>query len=371
MDFIDRLRELSNQIPKLEQQGLIKTEEGTKNALIMPFINALGYNVFDPTEVTPELVADVGTKKGEKVDYAILRDGKPIILFECKSFKTNLGDAHASQLFRYFTVTAARFAILTNGIVYHFYTDLEESNKMDKAPFLVIDMTDLKEPLVEELKKFTKSAFDVDKIISTASELKYLNAVKEVIKVQLTTPSEDFVRFFASQVYVGVLRQSVLQQFGEITKRAWKETIADRMKETFTKAAEGIDTNTNGSSAGDKVPDKTADQASGTDTKVETTHDELEGYNIVRAIIREILEIKRIAMRDGQSYFSVLLDDNNRKPICRLYLNGGKKYIGLFDAQKVEEKVSIQTVDDIFQHAERIKATVTNYESAGKVEESK
>src|SRR5690242_20022349 len=178
MDFIDRIRELSAQIPKIKTQGLIKTEEGTKNALVMPFINALGYNVFDPTEVTPELIADVGVKKGEKVDYAILKDGKPIILFECKCCGTNLNDVHASQLYRYFSVTDARFGILTDGVVYHFFTDLEDKNKMDNKPFLIFDMLDIKEPLIEELKKFTKAAFDVDQIMSTASELKYTNAIK-------------------------------------------------------------------------------------------------------------------------------------------------------------------------------------------------
>ncbi len=79
MDFIDRIRDLSTRIPK--QLEHIQTEEATKNALIMPFISALGYNVFDPTEVVPEFTADVGIKKGEKVDYAIHLDGKPIMLF--------------------------------------------------------------------------------------------------------------------------------------------------------------------------------------------------------------------------------------------------------------------------------------------------
>ena len=133
MDFIDKIQELSARIPK--QLNHIQTEEATKNALVMPFISALGYNVFDPTEVTPELCADVGVKKGEKVDYAILREGKPIILFECKHHAADLGKVHASQLYRHFSVTEARFSVLTNGLVYGFYTDLEAPNKMDERPF--------------------------------------------------------------------------------------------------------------------------------------------------------------------------------------------------------------------------------------------
>src|SRR4249919_1287459 len=129
MEFAEKMRELAARVPS--QLEYIRTEEACKNALVMPFINALGYNVFDPREVTPELIADVGTKKGEKVDYAILKDGKPIILFECKGCDCNLETAQASQLCRYFSVTDARFGILTNGTIYRVFSDLEAPNKMD------------------------------------------------------------------------------------------------------------------------------------------------------------------------------------------------------------------------------------------------
>ena len=179
MDFIDRIREISARIPK--QLDHIQTEEATKNALVMPFLSALGYNVFDPTEVTPELVADIGVKKGEKVDYAILREGKPIILVECKHHTVDLGKAHASQLYRYFGVTEARFGVLTNGIVYWFYTDLEAPNKMDARPFFEFNMLDFRDPTVEELKKFSKSSFDLDNILTTANELKYTREIRRII----------------------------------------------------------------------------------------------------------------------------------------------------------------------------------------------
>ena len=350
MDLIDRVREIANQIPMLKQ-GLIKTEEGTKNALVMPFIKALGYDVFNPLEVTPELVADVGTKKGEKVDYAILRDGKPIILFECKSVDTKLVDVHLSQLYRYFSVTEARFAILTNGVVYQFYTDLEAPNKMDDKPFLVFDMTDIKEPLVEELKKFTKSAFDVDKIMSTASELKYTNAIKALIVNEMAQPSDELVRFFAAQVYPGQIRQNIIAQFAEITKRAWREVMTDRLKQTLTKAAEDTE---------EAPPDeKPIDIAP--DTKVQTTDEELEAYRIVRAILRQDVDVKKIAIRDAQSYCSILFDDNNRKPICRLYFNTSKKYIGIINADKSEERIQIESLDEIYSLADKLKECVKTY----------
>ncbi|RJP35803.1 MAG: hypothetical protein C4547_08835 [Phycisphaerales bacterium] len=124
MDLIDRLRELALRLPK--QLPHLSTEEATKTALVMPFIGALGYNVFDPMEVMPEFTADVGMKKGEKVDYAILRNGQPIILFECKWSGCNLDEQRASQLYRYFSVTPARLGVLTNGVEYRFYSDLDE-----------------------------------------------------------------------------------------------------------------------------------------------------------------------------------------------------------------------------------------------------
>ena len=155
MDLVERMREFSNQAPRRLEH--IKTEEATKTSFVMPFIQALGYNVFDPTEVVPEYTADVGTKKGEKVDYAIVRDGRPIILIEAKSATSNLNEEHASQLFRYFSVTEARFGILTNGLQYRFYADLEKENHMDEKPFLIIDILNFDSRPMSQLKKFTKS----------------------------------------------------------------------------------------------------------------------------------------------------------------------------------------------------------------------
>src|SRR4028119_2249033 len=154
MDFIEKLQALATKIPKLCEH--LQTEEATKNALVMPFINLLGFDIFDPTEVIPEFIADVGIKKGEKVDYAIVKDGKIIMLFECKHCGGDLHINHASQLFRYFSVTDARIAVLTNGLVYRFFTDLEAPNKMDEKPFLEVDMTELNDVSINELKKLRK-----------------------------------------------------------------------------------------------------------------------------------------------------------------------------------------------------------------------
>ena len=207
MDFIDELRTLAARIPK--QIEHLQTEEATKHALVMPFIRALGYDVFDPTEVNPEYIADVGIKKGEKVDYVILLDGKPIILFECKSHNADLDRQHPTQLYRYFSVLAARFAVLTNGINYKFFTDLEEPNKLDSKSFFEFNMLDIHDAGVEELKKFTKAAFNLDQNLNAAMELKYTKEIKRIMAEQFASPSEELVRLFASQIYTGKLTAQV------------------------------------------------------------------------------------------------------------------------------------------------------------------
>jgi len=351
MDLIDRVRALATTIPK--QTEYIRTEEATKHALVMPFIQALGYNVFDPSDVTPELVADVGTKKGEKVDYAILFDRKPTILFECKWCGADLDKEHASQLYRYFSVTAARFGVLTNGIIYRFFTDLDEPNKMDSKPFFEFNMLEFTDAQLEELKRFTKTGFVLDQAVSAAVDLKYTREVKRIMGEQLASPTEDFVRFFAAQIYSGKLTQSVRSQFAEITRRALQqfisERIADRLKTALDQEAQ---------SAQEQQAETPLVAA---ERSVKTTEEEREAFYIVKSILREVIDPRRIAIRDAQSYCAVLLDDNNRKPLCRLYFSGKRRSIGIFDALKQEQRIELAELNDLFTHASKLIAAASTY----------
>lgn len=362
MDLIDRIQQIASQASK--QLDHIETEEATKNALIMPFINALGYNVFDPTEVVPEFTADVGIKKGEKVDYAIMRDGETIMLFECKTAGTDLGKVHASQLYRYFSVTKARIGILTNGLQYQFYSDLEDTNKMDDRPFLIIDLMDLNDAVVTELKQFTKSGFDIDELVSNASDLKYTREIKRVIAQQLTDPDEEFVRLVAGRVYSGRMTQSVREQFEVITKRALKQFINDQVNARLQTALSA-----NLPNGDDEEEAEEPEAAESTDTQkrqIVTTQEEIDAYMIIKSILREDIDVKRIVMRDAKTYCSILLDDTNRKPICRLYFNSLTNLnIRLVDEERNETRYDIETVDDIYQYADRLKAVVARYESEG------
>lgn len=321
--------------------------------MIMPFIQILGYNVFDPMEVTPELIADVGTKKGEKVDYAVLREGKPIILFECKKSGADLNINHAGQLFRYFHVTAARFGVLTNGLVYKFFTDLEQPNKMDEKPFFEFNLLDFKERDVDELKKFAKTMFDVDTILTTANDLKYTRAIQNRLAEWMVNPSEDFVRLLSSDLLTGKrFTPTVKDQFTIITKRAFEQLLGERINDRL-KGAMTPESSPAQEQAPVMVPEGLEEAL------VITTAEEIEGLHIVRSILRDVVNPRRIVMRDSQSYCAILLDDNNRKPVCRLRFNNLQKLsLGLFNDKKEEERVALDHLDDLYKHADQLKATI-------------
>lgn len=233
MDFIDQVKQFSKRM--LSMKDSLQTEEATKTSLIMPFFSMLGYDVFNPDEFTPEFTADVGIKKGEKVDYAILQNGDPVILIEAKWIGENL-DRHDSQLFRYFGTTKAKFAILTNGQFYRFFTDLDEPNKMDEKPFLEIDLANVKEAQVSELKKFCKTNFDVSEIFDVASELKYSNEFRSILSGELQSPSDDFVRFFLGKVYDGRLTQPTIEKFRPVLKKSLNAYISELMSDKIKAA---------------------------------------------------------------------------------------------------------------------------------------
>lgn len=359
MEILDELNALA---VKIKQQSLlIQTEEATKSALVMPFISKiLGYDVFNPTEVIPEFICDVGIKKGEKIDYAIVRDSEIQMLVECKKIGDSLNIKHASQLFRYFHVTTARISILTNGQVYRFFTDLDAPNKMDEKPFLELDLLDIDENVVPEILKLTRSAFDVESIVNAAGELKYVSQIKKIISAQFQNPEDDFVKLVGSRVYEGVFTQKVKELFLVLTKKAANQWLNDQVNERLKSAISGsvtdkseVDTPTTLSEGGKQQTD--------VDDGIVTTAEEIEGFHIVKSIIRKHIASERISYRDTRSYFGILIDDNNRKPICRLHLNRSQMYIGLFDANKVETRHPVSTLDEIYDFTDVLIETALRY----------
>lgn len=346
MGFNEELMQLSERLMKLKDA--ITTEEATKMSMIVPFFQLLGYDVFNPAEFFPEYTSDVGIKKGEKVDYAIMQNGNPIVLIECKWCGETL-DKHGSQLFRYFGTSSAKFGILTNGLIYKFYTDLDEANKMDLTPFLEVDMLDLKENIINELKKFCKLNFDKDSIFSTASELKYTNLIKNKLKIELENPSDDFTRFILSDVYEGQKNQKIIDKFKPIVKKSFSSFINEIMNQKISSALNK------------ENESHIEEQIEVPEERIITTQEEMEAFYIVRAILSENLDVNEIVHRDTESYFGILYQDNNRKPICRLNLNSKKKQMLVPDKNKNFQRFYIDNLVDIYKYKGELISAVKNY----------
>ena len=361
MDFADRIAALAARVKELRPHAV--TEEATKAALINPFIQALGYDIFDPRVVMMEYVADIGTKKGEKIDYAIKRNGEIIFCIEAKCCTATLDASKASQLHRYFhNIPTARIGILTNGVRYEFYSDLDKPNVMDEKPFMIFDFDQVDEALIPELKKLANDVFDVDVALSAAQELKHLRQIRQIIAAEVREPSDELVKLLASRVFSGQMRASVIEAFRPVVKQAFEKYINGVLLERI----QGV-TDISSSSSDIEAPaakataPETAEAPEEKDAIV-TTQEEMEAYFIIKAILREVVDPSRITMRDRQSYCGILFDDNNRKPIARLHFNSASvKYLGIFDAEKNETKVKLEDLNDIYNYADQLKAAVSTY----------
>jgi len=351
MDFTERLAQFIKRVEAL--QGSIQTEEATKTAIIMPFFSLLGYDVFDPHEFAPEFTADVGIKRGEKVDYAILQDGEPVIIIEAKAINRNL-EKHDSQLFRYFSTTSAKFAILTNGIRYRFYTDLENQNKMDVRPFLDFNLLHMRDSQIEELKKFQKETFSVAKISDSASALKYQSRFKEILAEQFQNPSDEFVRFFLQDVYSGMKTQSVLERFRPVLKQSMQEFISETMNDKIQSALF-------------ERPGPEATEPAGQekntagDTALTPTKAEMNTYYHLKNLIKDYVDLDDITHKKTEAYLAVLYKGNVRKWICRFIVNGAKIIIVIPDKDKKEVRCGIANIYEIGNYTRYLLSVIARY----------
>lgn len=232
MDLETRLAELSKVVP--EHREVLLTEEAAKTALVMPFLQALGYNVFNPSEVVPEFTCDVGTKKGEKVDYAICEGGKIKMLIECKPANVELSSNHASQLFRYFATTDCRVAVLTNGVIFKFFSDIDQPNRMDDKPFYTLFLENVRKHDLKILDSFTKAGFDIDKIVREAGDLKLQSLVYKELLAEFQQPSEEFVKLIAARVQTGRFTAQVRESFTPLIVSSVAALIRDKVNESRT-----------------------------------------------------------------------------------------------------------------------------------------
>lgn len=358
MDFSEKIGELAKKVRLLGDN--LKTEEATKNALIMPFIAALGYDVFDPSEVVPEFSAPIGEYKDARVDYAIMSEGEPILIIECKAFGTPLDMKHCNQLQIYFHGTTAPIAILTDGNVYRFYSDLETANKMDTRPYMEFTLSNMDEALIPELRKLAKGKFDREACMSSANELKYNREFKRIMAEQLENPHDDFVRFFIRQAYDGQVTQSVRERFTPVLTAALQQFINDRINDRLKSALGQQQQKV-------ELEPETApaiEQPIEPESRIVTTEIEKEAFYLVKSLLVGTVDNPdRIILNDTMNYCAVVLD-SRWNPICRLYLNGKQWRIGMYDGENKDAKEDIASLNDIFPLADRLRATVAKYEAA-------
>lgn len=240
MTFAEKIEKFRNRISGMSDNFADMTEEATKNALIMPFFTLLGYDVFDPQEFVPEFVCDVGTKKGEKIDYAIMSDGEPIILIEAKKAGMKLQKQQQGQLYRYFSVNRARIAILTNGLQYNIYSDINSPNVMDDEPFFTFNiLTDDPSLFLQSLEQFCKEGLDIPAILSEAVYLKYFSVVEKTFRQDLENPSDELVKYFLSRPEINSgkrITSHIINKYRPVTAEALRKV----MGVTITKAPEAV-----------------------------------------------------------------------------------------------------------------------------------
>ena len=242
MDFADFAEQIKKLVVLLDNnKDKVTNEEATKMALVMPFLKVLGYDIHDPNEIIPEYTADVGDKKGEKIDFAIAKDSQVVLLIEVKSIKSILDPRDIYQLVRYFDVENVKFAILTNGIQYQFYTDFERTHRMDEQPFYSVKLDkNIRDSEIKILQLFSKSKFNIGQIIVKAHEIKYTGEIKDYLEKQVTAPEEEFIKFFMKKTnYPGPFHKKSIEQYSPIVSRAFK-LYANQLAKNTHKSGENI-----------------------------------------------------------------------------------------------------------------------------------
>ena len=357
-NFHEKIQTFSKQV-KDKKTG-INTEETTKIALIYPFIRMMGYDTTDPNEVRAEYTADIGTKQGEKVDLAILQEGKVNIIIECKPITTKLEKEELSQLYRYYSLTEAKIGILTNGITWRFYADSKKPGIMDETPFLELNIEHPKKSSIDKLENFTKEKFNTQAIEDSINELKYKHDLKELLLEELQHPSDEVTRVITKQVYDGVVTQNVIKQFRGLIRAEIQLIIQEKIDKTLNDAIE--------SNEPPEETDFTLNKKG-----IVTTQREIDAYNIVRSIVSEIINPDAISIKDSKYYCSILYKNNNRRPVARFFFNNTDKFsVMLFDnltsvkGEKKGHRERIEQVNDLYNYKDELLNTIRFYRQVEK-----
>jgi len=347
----DELKKLAERFEL--QKNLVLTEAQTKQSFIMPFItNVLGFDTTDISQVESELVADAGSKKDEKVDIALKKDGKLLVIIEAKHHKERNLDLHINQLIRYFAFTKAKFGILTNGYTYRIYTDTEATNIMDNQPFLEFDIDNASKEQLIELENFKFEKINIETIFDRAERLRTENIVKKSIKEELKNPSKEFVSLFVKKINEGKrLTEKIQNQYGDIIKESAVKIILEEAKSYLDKMQNKV-LSENESSSYVETEIK--------DANIETTPEEMELYLIVKAIAGQVVNPNEIISKDTKNYFSIMYQ-NQRQTFLRFWQTRGKITL-LSNGDALEEKtIEIGSPSDLYHHMEDINKYVLTF----------
>jgi hypothetical protein len=343
-------------------------EETTKHALVTPFVQMLGYDTCNPLEVRFEYTADFGVKKGDRVDIAILQDGVPTIIIECKPLQANLDAEKRSQLYTYFAASAGtRIGILTNGRQYQFFSDLDQKNLMDSQPFLSFDLLSFDKKLLPALQKLCKDTWDLKTVMDSAGRLKHLGAIKALIRKDGSDPDEDVVRHYAKVCYSGKMTASVIEHFKPLVVQAFRDYINERLQERLAELENPP------APAPEPVSEPEQDDE---DKDGIVTHDsEIHGWITVRTLLGGVVEPSRVMMRDRKSYCSILLDGRPTKTICRFYnfcpvaddgSIGKSAFVSIFGKDSEGVRHQLRTVEDLLPYKDELAQAVLSYLEEGK-----
>ena len=294
----NKIRILSEKILKLRDE--VKTEESTKTSMILPLFQILEYDIFNPKELTAEFIADIGIKKGEKVDYLISKNNIPTFLVECKKWNEPIVE-HRGQLLRYYHTSKAKFGILTNGIIYEFFTDSENPNIMDDKPFFTFNFEKFDENDLDMFIKFSKSLYNENLILEEVERIKYLSKFKNIILSELSNPTKEFSDLIIRQVYSGRLTKKQFDIYFSIFNQALKELFNNQENNVKAEKESGI----------------------------VTTEEELEVFNFILDSFPEYSNV--LSYKDFKGHFSIIVNNNTRKCVLKALFNQKKKYIILWE----------------------------------------
>jgi hypothetical protein len=351
MGFEDDLTSFISKVPK--QKDRSKTEESTKMYLVVPFLRVLGYDCSDPSDVHPEFTADYNEKKGEKIDYAIMKNDEPVIFIECKSASTNLdGKKYGEQLSRYFATSNVKIGILTNGTEYRFYSDTKKENRMDTDPFLVIDFEIMEQSeYANELKKFHKERFSTEDILPSVEDMVIRSGIMKALESVLNEPTEDFKTILIRKVYDGRITTAIVSKYSPIIVDAIKTYKSNYVTAKFQSVIDS-EKQATPQPIVDVIPE---------DDGIVTTDEEIFGHRIIQAIASRVVSPDRVVLRDAKSYCAILFDNNNRKTICRFYFDSKKqKRLVIFEDGK-EVRYDIDKVSDIYNYQDKILSVVNAF----------